>query len=164
MKKIIGYEGRYGVTTEGTVHNLNTGRVMKQHIVNGYKRVSLTDGNVQKHHRVHRLVAIHFLPNPDNLHDVDHIDEDKGNNTLGNLQWMSRQDNTTKSSDKMRNKSVKVPIKIDGLVYESLLEGAKYLRSLYPNKQISTIKREFRRINSGARKEGLMYGHKVERV
>lgn len=59
----------------------------------GYMQVRIGPSGAQESARVHRLVACAFLPNPLNLHDVNHIDGDKTNNTVSNLEWVSRRDN-----------------------------------------------------------------------
>lgn len=61
----------------------------------GYQEVVLYSGTHEsrKQYSIHRLVAITFLPNPNNLETVNHKDEDKTNNCVENLEWMSRGDN-----------------------------------------------------------------------
>ena len=88
-KDIKGFEGRYQVSNLGRVRSLDwpghKGRVLKQFIGKrwGYYVVNLahSDGYI-KHTTVHRLVAIAFIPNPDNLPEVNHKDENKLNNTV----------------------------------------------------------------------------------
>ena len=67
----------------------------------GYLRISIYNkNNVRKTCKIHRLVAIAFIPNPDNLPTVDHIDIDNTNNNLSNLRWATRHDqnmNTTRT-------------------------------------------------------------------
>jgi hypothetical protein len=61
----------------------------------GYLRVRVMV-NTKKYHRyVHRLIAETYLPNPDNLSEVNHLDGNKSNNSLSNLEWCSRQENMT---------------------------------------------------------------------
>lgn len=56
----------------------------------GYEIVHLSNNGVNKHRAVHRLVALAFIDNPDNLPEVNHIDLNKENNCVSNLEWVSR--------------------------------------------------------------------------
>jgi len=111
-KPIIGYEGYYEVDQFGRVNSINRmvrvndngriydkpliGKQMKQSLhTKGYKTVSLTKDGDTKTLYVHRIVAEAFIPNPNNFPCVNHIDEDKTNNFVENLEWCSEQYNTT---------------------------------------------------------------------
>ena len=59
----------------------------------GYLQVMLCKDSKVYNRLVHRLVAQAFIPNPDNLSEVNHLDEDKTNNTVYNLEWSSHKDN-----------------------------------------------------------------------
>lgn len=84
---------KYSVSNFGNVRNDKSGRILKQVTNNcGYKCVCLYLPKL-KYCSVHRLVAKAFIPNPDNLSDVNHIDEDKTNNHVSNLEWLSHKDN-----------------------------------------------------------------------
>lgn len=107
-KDIQGYEGRYQISTCGRVKSLSHVRYLgtsgykrfKEKMLapvynqKGYARVGLKDKN---HHQrtlsIHRLVAEAFIPNPDNLPQVNHKDENKSNNNVENLEWTSCKDN-----------------------------------------------------------------------
>lgn len=80
----------YEVSSHGDVRNIKTGRLLKQQVHKGYMQLSLrtNEGSV-KHFRVHRLVAMAFIPNPDNLPEVNHKDECTTNNDVSNLEWCS---------------------------------------------------------------------------
>ncbi len=97
-KDIEGYEGLYQVSNLGDVRSLkyaggNKVKILKQGNVNGYKRVSLHKNNKQKNYFVHRLVAMTFIPNPNNLPLVNHKDENKTNNSVDNLEWCTQKYN-----------------------------------------------------------------------
>ena len=98
-KDIEGYEGKYQASNLGNVRSLNyrkTGelKLLKQSAdKKGYKRVRLYKNGKGKTHRVHRLVAIAFLPNPNNYKEVNHKDECKSNNNMNNLEWCTREYN-----------------------------------------------------------------------
>lgn len=98
-KDIPGYEGLYQVSSLGRVKSLNYNHEGYQKILsfkkerNGYLRVGLFREGRQKLFSVHRLVATVFIPNPNNLPQVNHKDEDKTNNRADNLEWCSCQYN-----------------------------------------------------------------------
>ena len=69
---------------------------------NGYRQVNLYKDGISKHHYIHRLLAEHFIENPDNLKEIDHIDRNKANNKLNNLKWVTRGDNN-QNKDKQSN-------------------------------------------------------------
>lgn len=95
MRDIPGYENLYAVTNDGQVYKKKTGRLTKGSINKyGYYVTSLTKDGISKNYLVHRLVAMAWLPNPDNLPQVNHKDENKENNCVDNLEWCSAEYNT----------------------------------------------------------------------
>lgn len=93
-KDIEGFEGRYKVSDKGRVKSYirdkENGRLMKQGLnYKGYPVVGLSDGHKTHFKTIHRLVASAFIDNEDNLPQVNHKDEIKTNNTVGNLEWCS---------------------------------------------------------------------------
>lgn len=91
-RDVVGYEGKYMVSNLGRVKNLphsSLGReqVMIQRQIRNYYSVQLSLNGEAKWHRVHRLVAAAFIPNPQNLPQVNHKDENKLNNCAENLEW-----------------------------------------------------------------------------
>ena len=101
MKNIKGYEGIYGITSCGKVWSYRNECFLKPRANNkGYLIVGLCKHGQSKMYRVHRLVAEAYIPNPDNLPQVDHIDNDKTHNYVNNLQWITNRDNCRKSHNK----------------------------------------------------------------
>ena len=102
-KAIAGYEGLYEASDLGRVRSLKFGkeRILK-HFNNtcGYLRVNLYKDGKKKTPFVHRIVADAFISKPQGLDTVNHKDEDKTNNTVSNLEWMSRGDNKRYSANK----------------------------------------------------------------
>lgn len=86
-----------------------------------YLKVDLSKNGIIKKIYIHRLVAEAYLPNPDNLRDVDHIDGNGLNNALTNLQWMTHQDNCKKANQvkPVGRKGVKVVCVETGEVFNS---------------------------------------------
>lgn len=90
---IKGYPN-YEVSNLGRVKNKNRNKIIKNFFNKGYKLVSLNKNNKRKTFRLHRLVAEAFIPNPDNLPQVNHKDEDKTNNRVDNLEWCTHDYNS----------------------------------------------------------------------
>lgn len=91
-KEIKDYEGLYWVSNQGRVKNRHN-RILKPEIRTGYHSVGLCKNSKCKHYRIHRLVAQAFIPNPENKPIINHIDENKLNNTPSNLEWCTNQEN-----------------------------------------------------------------------
>lgn len=84
----------YSISTYGRIKNNNTNKIKSTFLNNsGYSCVQLYKNGTMKHFLVHRLVAETFIPNPNNLSDVNHKNEDKLNNCIYNLEWISHQKN-----------------------------------------------------------------------
>lgn len=86
--------GKYKISSHGKVWNSTKKRYLKGTITNGYHTVGLPVDNGYKNFRVHRLVAIYFIPNTENKPSVNHIDENKLNNKIENLEWCTQKENT----------------------------------------------------------------------
>lgn len=93
-KDIIGYEGKYQVNNYGQVKSLKSGRILKQYLNKyGYYQVTLSKDNKAKLYRVHRLVAMSFLKSINNKTQVNHINGNKKDNRLENLEWCNSSEN-----------------------------------------------------------------------
>ena len=103
-KDIKGYEGIYQISNFGEVirlrsydsrNHLRNSKILKQRTTSdGYLQLGLHKNGKETKYLVHRLVAEAFLPNPDNLTEVNHIDENKQNNCISNLEWCTHKYNT----------------------------------------------------------------------
>lgn len=96
MKYLDGYID-YRISSNGNIWSFKAGRhLMKIHIDSkGYKSIRLCENGKSKLHRVHRLLAIAFKPNPNNHPCINHIDGNKLNNHLSNLEWCTYGKNNT---------------------------------------------------------------------
>lgn len=142
-RDIAGFDGRYQISNIGNVRSIpyvsyqessHPGKMMyKRHpgkILNptdngnGYKIICLRIcGRKRKNFYVHRLVAEAFIPNPDGLKEINHIDFDKGNNVVSNLEWVSRKGNIEWSKDHMRKPTPNARKTNIGMRYISIRNG-----------------------------------------
>lgn len=102
---VLGYENLYSVSNYGRVYSIKRHKCLKpcEHW-RGYLRVGLIKEGQLSFKRIHRLVAEAFLPNPQNKPQVNHINEDKHDNRLSNLEWCTCQENITKYWENRRER------------------------------------------------------------
>lgn len=124
VNSIEGFEeyGNYEVSNLGKIRNCISNKILKPRVLkSGYLLVCLSTNGKAKNFYLHRLIALAFLPNPNNFTDVDHINSDKTNNAIDNLQWLSHENNVKKSN----NKQV-LCIELNR-IFESTTEASKQL-------------------------------------
>ena len=84
---------QYYISSCGKVFGCTGEQMKTQTYNNGYERIWLTINGKREHHSVHRLVALCFIPNPERKLEVNHIDGNKQNNDVSNLEWCTRSEN-----------------------------------------------------------------------
>lgn len=146
FKEIAGYEGFYEVSDQGTVKSLDRmvktinkreylrkGKIMNKCVDGlGYEIVGLTINSKTISKKVHRLVGETFLPNPENKPCINHIDGNKTNNKVTNLEWCSYSENS-KHAYKNGLTNPKYPV----------LEGEKNGRALLTEQQVKDIRSKY---------------------
>lgn len=124
---VPGYEFLYEVSSAGNIRNFRTGTIRKPALhPTGYFLVDLWRFGSKKTFRVHRLVAMAFLENPGGRAQVNHIDGNKTNNHLENLEWATGSENT-RHAITIGHFSNKPLIDSNGTLYESTQEAERKL-------------------------------------
>ncbi len=112
---ITGYEGLYQVSNYGHIKSLDRyvrcmngtrfikGQSISPNFSGRYGYFDLSVDGIGRTVHVHRLVALHFVQNPDNKSDVNHIDFDRRNNRADNLEWVTQKENIRHSVNSNRN-------------------------------------------------------------
>lgn len=136
---------RYGVSRDGTIINDRKKIKVPQPTDNGYLKVDLYDSGKKSSKRIHRLVAEAYIPNPYNKPDVNHKDGNKHNNSVSNLEWVTKSENMIHAYQTGLNKSHasygmlghknpnagrkgrKVKISETGDVFDSIKECAEFI-------------------------------------
>ena len=112
--KVDGIETQYEISNTGFVKSKFTGKILKACPRNGYLSVTICYNSIKRRLNIHRLVAEHFVFNPDpsTKIQVNHIDGDKSNNCAWNLEWVTRSENqqhALKTGLKVPLRGVKCP-------------------------------------------------------
>ena len=165
-RSIPGYEGLYEVSSYGRVKSLEKSYIKKNGIMDhkpeiilspknngtGYFIVCLYKNKTHKYYLIHRLVALTFIPNPDNLPCVNHLDEDKTNNRVDNLEWCDHKYNMN-YNDVLKRRSQRM--KENGIYEKIALKIRKYPDTVgldekeYRNYYMREYKREYRKRKRG---------------
>ena len=127
---LIDYEGYYLISICGEFMNLKTGRILKQEICKGYRRVTLSKNGIIKRYLSHRIIAFNFIKNIHNKKYVNHKDGNKLNNKIHNLEWVTCSENELHSYRKLNkmNSQAKIAINLqNGIFYDSVTKAAHSL-------------------------------------
>lgn len=135
MRDVVGYEGLYKVTSCGKIWSCRRNKFLVIGDFNGnYQMVTLVDADGKGHNDyVHRIVAKAYVPNPDNLPEVNHIDEVKNHNWAGNLEWCTRNYNMKYSNCTGTSRSIPVYCVELDRTFPSTLAAAKELGLQQPS-------------------------------
>ena len=125
MKDVQGYEGLYAITEDGRVWSYRSKKFLKPgKDSGGYLQVQLYNNGKRTFCLIHRLVAAAYLPNPDNLLEVNHRDENKQNNAVSNLEWCDHSYNINYGT---RNKRISKAVRCieTGVIYNGTREAGR---------------------------------------
>lgn len=145
-KPIPGYEGYYEASNMGRIRSVErqiehkrypgklvrrTSRILRNAtLTNGYKAIALSKGNKKFRHKVHRIIALTFIPNPDNLPCIDHINGKRYDNRPENLRWCTVRQNAfwrEESKGHVRNQSRTILCKETGGTFKTSYEAAEWV-------------------------------------
>lgn len=148
----------YLISNYGEIKNNRTGNLLKQQSnKKGYKLVRVTVNGEKKTFRIHRLVALFYVKNPDNKPQVNHIDGNKNNNRYDNLEWVTNEENTHHAitnglwnnvfkASKRANDIKKTPIIATNIetdekfIFESMGEAERVIGTRHINEVIKGIR------------------------
>ena len=130
--KIEGFEN-YEVSNLGRVRNIESGKTLKPSLQkNGYLRHGLSKNNKKKYLYLHRVLATAFIDNPERKPCVNHIDENKTNNDLSNLEWCTVKENmrhgtrTKRIAEKLSQKVIQLDLNNNVLnVFKSMRQAGR---------------------------------------
>ena len=130
---ITDYEN-YIIYEDGKVFSQKSKKFLKPYLgVRGYMTVNLCKYGKMKNVKIHRLVAIHHIPNPNLLEYVDHIDRCKTNNCISNLRWASMSDNnlnqTVYKNSKTGIKNISYMTRDKRYRFEKRVENKKFIKT-----------------------------------
>tara|TARA_R110000822_G_scaffold133729_1_gene271212 strand:+ start:244 stop:696 length:453 start_codon:yes stop_codon:yes gene_type:complete len=131
--EVGGYEN-YLIYEDGRVQNNKTKRYLKQYDNGrGYYQVNLCKEGKGKLHKIHRLVGLHYLANPDNKICLDHINRNSGDNRLENLRWATHSENQQNTGVRKDNtsgiKNISYSKSRDNYVYQKIIRGVRHEKS-----------------------------------
>jgi hypothetical protein len=144
FKLIEGYPN-YAISNFGRVYSLKRNKYLKHMLNNyGYYHVKLNKKSI----KIHRLLAIHFIPNALQLPCVDHIDRDKTNNQLNNLRWatfsMNCQNTTVRKTNKLKIKNISYCKTKNGYVFSKSIRGIKHQKRFKTLEEAIEYKQNFK--------------------
>jgi hypothetical protein len=148
---VVGYEWLYEVSSDGDVKNVKRQKLLRPNKGKaGYLTVVLQKGGLVKSFRIHRIVAIAFIKNPEAKKEVNHINGNKEDNNICNLEWATRRENSQHAWDtglneglrevtskRMSIMNAKQVVDLQtGIFYDSLKEACKATNSNYGSSEM----------------------------
>tara|TARA_R110000803_G_scaffold142168_1_gene208517 strand:+ start:415 stop:861 length:447 start_codon:yes stop_codon:yes gene_type:complete len=145
--EVIGCDN-YLIYEDGKVQNKKTKRYLKSAPnKKGYLHVCLYKNGKGNTHNIHRLVAIHYIPNPDNKPEVDHINRINTDNRVENLRWTTISENGqntgVRKNNKLRIKNICYHKRMNRYVYKKIIRGIKHVKYFKTLEEAVEYKKEY---------------------
>ena len=143
--EIIDYQN-YLIYNDGKVQNKKTKRYLKP-ITNrsGYLYVNFSKDGKRKTHRIHRLVGLHYIPNPENKRCIDHINRIRTDNRVENLRWVTHSENSqnqgVRKNNKLGIKNISYNKINNRYKYEKIIQGVKHIKYFITLKEAEEYKK-----------------------
>lgn len=126
VRDIPGYEGIYAATSCGKIWSYRRKIFLKPSLANGYAIVGLRKDDKQKTWKVHRLVALAYIDNPENKPEVNHKDGCRTNNCVNNLEWVTSKENIAQANFKGKSKCFSRILCVEtGIIYKSCADAGR---------------------------------------
>jgi hypothetical protein len=143
--EIEGYSN-YLIYEDGKVQNKKTKRFLKPSSTRGYLHYTLCKDGKRKIFTSHRLIAIHFIPNPENKREVDHKNRNKGDNRIENLRWVTHLENQQNMGTRCDNtsgiKNISKHTK-DGYTYIKAINNKRHIKWFKTIEEAIEYKKEY---------------------
>ena len=147
QEKVIEEYPTYAATSNGFIRDLRTGSLKIGHNINGYRQINLCNPNGTKSFLLHRLVAKAFIPNPDNLPEIDHIDRNPINNDVSNLRWCNDFTQAQNKGDQKNNTSG----------YKNITCGDNYYRVVIKRNGKNIVRKRFQQLDDAVKYRDEIY-------
>jgi len=120
----------YLIYPDGRVQNKKTGRILKINKHQGYLYLNIWKNNKSYTKYIHRLIGIHYIPNPNNYSHIDHKDRNRSNNNIDNLRWVTPIQNCQNKGNNKNNtsgfKNIIFIEKTNSYIFQKMVNGKKY--------------------------------------
>jgi hypothetical protein len=147
--EINGFEN-YLIFEDGRVYSKKSKKFLKSHpngMGGGYLRVGLWKDGKNEPFKIHRLIGLHYIPNPHNYPCIDHIDRNRQNNSIDNLRWVNNQMNSQNrdvhKNNKLQIKNISYDKSRGRYMFQKIVKGKKHSKRFKTLEEAIQYKEEY---------------------